>query len=241
MRHQTLAAALLVLLAATAVAGQSTQQPTPTPIPPPVPKSSPTPSPSPAAQPQSQTQPASDAKRKYDALLEAAKKDGASVDYKALRLAYFETPDYSPLTGMMNYRALWGLLMQQNWAEAAKQAEVVLARNHVDINAHMVAHIAYRQQANDEKAKYHRRWAEGLLESVKAGGDGKSPDTAWEVIAISEEYALLRSMNLERVQQSVMHDKGHAYDMMRVVDPRTKAETTFFFNVDKPFSAYLRK
>lgn len=238
MKRKTLAAALLVVLAASAAAAQQAPQPTPAPVP----KSAPTPNPSPAAQPQqqSQSQPASDAKRKYDALLEAAKKDGASVDYKALRLAYFETPDYNPLTGMMNYRALWGLVMQQNWAEAARQAEGVLGRNHVDINAHMVAHIAYRQQANDEKAKYHRRWADGLLESIKASGDGKSPATAWEVISASEEYAVFRSMSLRAVGQSLAQQDGHSYDVMKVVD-RNNVEATYYFNIDKPFSAYGRK
>ena len=238
MKHKTLAAALLLLLAASAAAAQQPQQPTP----PPVPKSSPTPSPSPATQPaaQQQAQPASDAKRKYDALLEAAKKDGANVDYKALRMAYFETPDYNPLTGMMNYRALWGLVMQQNWAEAVRQAEGVLARNYVDINAHMVAHVAYREQANDEKAKYHRRWADGLLESIKATGDGKSAATAWEVISTGEEYALFRSLNLRAVGQSLVQQDGHSYDVMRVVD-RNNVEATYYFNIDKPFSAYGRK
>lgn len=248
MRHRTLAAALLLLASASAAAAQSPPAPQ---QPPPVPKSSPAPAASPTpslpvppvvqADPPAAPKGNTEAKRKYDAMLEAAKGAEGAVDYKALRMAYFETPDYDPLTGMMNYRALWGLVVQQNWSEAAKQAEAVLARNYVDINAHMVAHVAYRQQGNDEKAALHRRWADGLLASVKSGGDGKSPATAWEVISISEEYAVLRSMNLNRLTQAVVHADGHAYDQLKAVDPRTKTEVVLFFNVDKPFSAYGRK
>jgi len=249
MRHKTLAAALLVLASAVAAAAQ-TPQPQPTPQqPPPVPKSSPTPAPSqtptpapsPAPAPSKAPQANPEAKRRYDAMLEAAKKAEGAVDYKALRMAYFETPDYNPLEGMMNYRGLWGLVMQQNWAEASKQAEAVLARNYVDINAHMVAFIAHRQQGDEAKAALHRRWADGLLASVKSGGDGKSPATAWHVISISEEYAVIRSMNLRAAGQSLTHADGHAYDVMKVVDPQTKTEFSLFFNVDKPFSAYGRK
>ena len=141
---------------------------------------------------------------------------------------------------MLDYRALWGGVMQGNWPEAAKQAEIVLAKNYVDINAHMVAHIAYRQQGDAEKARLHRQWADGLLASVKASGDGKSPATAWHVISTSEEYAVFRSMNLRPVGQALINDKGHSYDEMKVIDPQN-TESKLYFNVDKPFSAYGRK
>ena len=251
MRHRTLAAALLLLTAAPVVAAQSQQPAQQQQPPPPVPKSSPAPASSPTPAP-SPTPPAppvvnadtkgnTEAKRKYEAMLEAAKKSEGAVDYKALRFAYFETPDYDPLVGMMNYRGLWGLVMQQNWAEAAKQAEAVLARNYVDINAHMVAHVAYRQQGDEERAALHRRWADGLLASVKSGGDGKSTDTAWHVISVSEEYAVIRSMNLRPAGQSLHQKDGHSYDVMKVIDPQTNTQSSIYFNVDKVFSAYGRK
>lgn len=251
MRRQTLTAALLLLTAAAGAAAQSATPATPSSQqqPPPVPKSAPAPTPAPTPAPAPSTAPSpqaapqgnTEAKRRYDAMLEAAKKAEGGVDYKALRMAYFETPDYSPLTGMMNYRALWGLVMQQNWVEAVKQAEAVLARNYVDINAHMVAHVAYRQQGNEEKATLHRRWADGLLASVKSGGDGKSTATAWEVISISEEYAVIRSMNLRAAGQSLLNENNHSYDVMKVMDPQTNTQFSLYFNVDKPFSAYGRK
>jgi hypothetical protein len=242
MKNRTLAAALL-LLSACAQAAAQTQTPTPTPTPQPAqtPAARPTPSPAaPQAKPAEAKKP-SDAKKKYEAMLETAKKGGGTVDYKALRLAFFETEDYSPLAGMMVYRSLWTAVAQGNWAEAARQAEAVLAKNYVDINAHMVAHVAYRQQGDEEKAKLHRRWADGLIESVKAGGDGKTPGTAWHVISTSEEYAVLRAMNLRPVGQALINADGHSYDEMKVLDPQTNAESRFYFNVDKPFSAYGRK
>jgi hypothetical protein len=235
MRNRTLAAALLLLCVAAGAAAQ-TAAPTQTPTPanPPAAKPSPTPT---EAKPAAQTE----AQKKYEAMLEQAKKGEGATDYKALRFAFFETPSYNPMVGMLVYRSLWTVLNQGNWAEAAKQAESVLEKNYVDPNAHMVAFVAYRELKEEEKAKLHRRWADGLLESVKAGGDGKSAETAWHVISISEEYALLRSMNLRAVGQSLANEKGHAYDVMKTVDPRTNAEATFYFNVDKPFSAYGRK
>ena len=51
---------------------------------------------------------------------------------------------------------------------------------------------------------------------------------------------MLRSMNLRAAGQSLVNAGGHAYDAMRTVD-RNNVEVTYFFNVDKPFSAYGRK
>ena len=238
MKNRTLAAALLLLcVAAPAAAQTATPAQTPSPIPTPTPVQTPAVKPTPAP---AEAKAASEAQKKYDALLEQAKKGEGAVDYKALRFAYFETPAYNPLVGMIDYRALWTQVMQQNWPEAAKQAEAVLAKNYVDANAHMVAFIAYREQGDTEKAKLHRRWADGLLDSIKAGGDGKSPDTAWHVISISEEYAVMRSMSLRAAGQSLANVNGHAYDVMKTVDPKN-VEATYYFNVDKPFSAYGRK
>lgn len=232
MKNRMLAASLLLLCASAHAAAQETT-PSPRPTPTPAAQAAPTP----AATPQ---KPPSDRKKKYEAQLEKAKKGEGEVDYGALRLAFFETEDYNPMSGMLDYRALWSTVMQGNWPEAAKQAEIVLAKNYVDINAHMVAHIAYRQQADAEKAKLHRRWADGLLASVKAGGDGRSPATAWHVISTSEEYAVFRSMNLRAVGQALIGADGHSYDEMKVIDAQN-AESKLYFNVDKPMSAYVRK
>jgi hypothetical protein len=127
MKSRTLAAALMLLCAAGQAFAQAT--PTQTPAQTPAPAQTPTPQ-TPAAKP-SPTPAApktgsSDAKKKYEALLERAKRGEGPVDYSVLRFAYFETPDYSPLTGMLIYRSLWGLAGQGNWAEAVKQAELVL-------------------------------------------------------------------------------------------------------------------
>lgn len=245
MKNRTLAAALLLLLCAAAAAPAQTPAQTPTPAPAATPAVKPSPSPTPAptpAQPSPQgAQNAAEAQKKYDALLAQAKAGGGAVDYKALRFAFFETPGYNPLAGMIIQRNLWGVLNQGNFAEAAKQADAVLEKNYVDVNAHMVAYVANRELKNDEKAQVHRRWADGLLDSIKSGGDGKSPETAWHVISISEEYALLRALNVRPTGQSLVNDKGHAYDAMKTIDPRTNTEVVYFFNVDKPFSAYARK
>jgi hypothetical protein len=231
MRNKTLAAALLILAASAHIAAQAPQQAAA--------PNAPAPVAAPKA-PAAAKQPAPVGKR-YEALLEDAVSGKWQVDYRELRLAFFESPHYDPLTGMLNYRSLWSLVMQGNWPEAAKQAEAALEKNYVDVNAHIVAHIAYREQGNADKARLHRQWADGLLASIKAGGDGKSAATAWEVISTSEEYAVIRSLNLRAVGQSLVREGGHSYDVLKVLDPQSKTESALYFNIDKPMSVYGRK
>ena len=249
MKFRILAVTLALLLCAAARAAAQTPtqtpaapQPTPQgPPPPPRPEPTQTPAAKPSQTPAAPKTSPAEAKKRYEALLETAKKGEGTIDFGALRFAYFETSDYNPMAGMLAYRSLWGTVSQSNWPEAVKQAEAVLSKNYVDVNAHMVAYVAYRQQGDEEKAKLHRRWADGLLDSIKSGGDGKTPQTAWHVISISEEYAVLRALNLRPVGQALIKADGHSYDEMKTIDPQTSAEVKYYFNVDRPFSAYGRK
>lgn len=240
MLKNRLAAALLLLLSAAPALYAQTPQAQPAPQATPQPTPAATKSEEKKEEKKKDDKKSPDAKKRYGELLEKAKK-GEAVDFREMRLAFFETPEYNPMTGMFDYRALNAPLSQGDYAGAVKAAESVLEKNFVDLNAHMVAYIAHRETKNEEKAKYHRAIADGLLESIKATGDGKSPQTAFEVISISEEYAMFRALGVRAVKQSLVQDNGHSYDAVVVVDPRTNQQTTYYFNVDKPFSAYGRK
>ncbi|MCA1605412.1 MAG: DUF4919 domain-containing protein, partial [Acidobacteria bacterium] len=190
---------------------------------------------------QSQQTPPVAGKSTFNELVEKAKKGDRSVDFTELRIAFYESANYNPYTPMMTYRSLYGALAQTNYAEAIKIAESVLEKNFVEVNAHMVAQIAYRESGNAERAQFHKFMADGLLNSIKSKGDGKSKDTAFEVISINEEYGLLRSMSLRPIKQSLLQDKGHRFDALTVIDPQTNQESVVYFNVDKPFNWEDRK
>ena len=191
-----------------------------------------TPSASPSPTPTSKSSPAG--KQKYESLLEKVKKGDRTVDFTELRLAFFESSNYNPYAPMLTYRPLWGAVAQNNYAEAIKIAQSVFEKNFIEVNANMVAHIAYRETGDTERAAFHRFMADGLLASIKSTKDGKTPETAFEVISVSEEYGLMRSMELRPIRQSLIQDKGHFFDALVVLD-KTSQESTVYFNIDKPF------
>jgi hypothetical protein len=43
-------------------------------------------------------------------------------------------------------------------------------------------------------------------------------------------------MGLRPSGQALIEDKGHHYDKMTAIDPKTEQSSTFYFNIDKPFN-----
>ena len=93
--------------------------------------------------------------------------------------------------------------------------------------------MAQRELEDPAKAEFHRTVFRGLIDSIRNTGDGKSPEKAWVIISVHEEYVVLRAMGLKPSGQSLMMDKGHAYDVMKAKDEDGKEET-FYFNTDIP-------
>jgi hypothetical protein len=173
----------------------------------------------------------------YEALLEKVKKQDPTVDFKALRFAYTETKQYSPYGGdSENRKAMFEALKAEEYDKALASSEKLLASNDLDINAHFVAFAANRHLGRSEKVDYHKYVFQNLLKSISDSGDGKTMETAFFVISIDEEYAWFNFMGLRPAGQALIADKGHHYDKMTAMDPKTQQTSTYYFNIDKPFN-----
>jgi hypothetical protein len=167
----------------------------------------------------------------YGALVDRLKAGDRTVNFTEARMAFAETPEYSG-TMMVVYRSLWGPLNMRDFEGALEIADTVLQRNYVEPNAHMVAFIAHNELGHEEEAQLHRFIADGLLRSITSKGDGKSAETAYQVIDVSEEYALFRAMNLiPKSQGAGTPSGGVIVDRMVVVDSRTNEERVMYFGV----------
>jgi hypothetical protein len=177
----------------------------------------------------------------YEALVERLKAGDRTVDFARLRTAFTETPQYNALM-MAVYQSMWRPLSQRDFPAAITAAEAVLERNYVEVNAHMVAAIAFQQTGDQARSEFHRVIAGGLLRAIVANGDGKTPETAYRVIDVSEEFAVVRSLNLTPNGSSTSAPPGGPrVDAMRVTDPRTGTASTIYFNVDTVFERGYRK
>jgi hypothetical protein len=173
----------------------------------------------------------------YAALLERVKKSEATVDFKELRLAYTETPDYSPYGGDRDTRQkMFAALEAKEFDQAVESAEKILAKNFVEINAHFVAYVANRESGHAEKATFHKFMFDGLVKSITGSGDGKTFETAFVVISTDEEYTLFNVLGLRPTGQALVSQNGHSFDRMTANNLKTNETVVYFFNIDKPFN-----
>jgi hypothetical protein len=172
----------------------------------------------------------------YERLVEHAKAGDKTVDFRELRLAYANSPNYEsgPDTDPQK-KAMWAALNGRDFAKALKTADVVLAINYVDMDAHFAEYVAHRELKEQELADLHNFILRGLLKSIADSGDGKTPETSFQVIEVHEEYVFLRTMGVGLPEkQSLLQKNGHSYDAITFEDPASKQKVTLYFNVDIP-------
>lgn len=148
-------------------------------------------------------------------------------DFAALRVDFAQREDFSELCEVARpMQRADELFRKQRWDALLALAEPWLARCPIDIDAHMVRAIALEQLQRADEAREHRVWARGLLEAVLATGDGESAESAYEVIAVFEEYAVLRMLSYEPKSQSLV-----AAGVDAIVAERAGESDTIFFDV----------
>ena len=176
----------------------------------------------------------------YEKLVERVKSGDKTVDFREIRLAYANSPSFNrgPDTDPQK-KAMWAALNSKDFATAIKNADAVLNSDFVDMGAHFAEYVAHRELNEADLADFHKFVFDGLLKSITDSGDGKTPETAMQVIEVHEEYVLLRHLGVGLPgSQSLLHKDGHSYDEIKYLDPDSKQEVTIYFNVDIPFKHY---
>ncbi len=184
---------------------------------------------------------AQDQPSEYASLLASLKAGKTDIDYARLRLSYMDSPEYKAAKDTSkSEKAMFEELEKKDYPAALKDAEAVLASEYVNLDAHYVAMVANGEMGAADKAGFHNIVFRGLIKSILNSGDGKSPEKAWVVINVHEEYVVLNVLGFQRfpVQQSLMQKDGHAYDVMKAKKFEDGTEQTFYFNVDIPFKHY---
>jgi hypothetical protein len=130
-------------------------------------------------------------------------------DFIRLRTEYGEKEDFFALCeDDRPLRAMGEAFNAERWQAALDVALPWLAHCPVDIDARMVAAVALLELGRPQEADLHKRWYHGLVDSVLASGDGKSVETAFVVISVPEEYAMLRALGLRFAGEQALLGDG---------------------------------
>lgn len=172
-------------------------------------------------------------KESYQEMLQRVKATDAGVDYKEFRLAYADSPGYQPAANAESRKTMFAALSGKNYEQAAKLAEAILKDRYVDIYAHQVAAVAYRELGDRANSSVHGSVARELMRSIVESGDGSSPESAMVLISEEEEAVILQALALRVAKQELMDNQGHTYDRVDAMDAND-ITMTIYFNLDVP-------
>jgi hypothetical protein len=119
--------------------------------------------------------------------------------------------------------------------EAVEKAKIGLKKDKYNIQLLVRLADVYGKVGDVESAdKYRKLWS-GLVSSILAAGDGKSAGSAFTVISIGEEYAVLQVLKLKPAGQkhAVIDDVN--FDVFKVKKEGSGTEFNLYFNTDIPF------
>ncbi len=161
-----------------------------------------------------------------------------------MRLEYAASPAYNPYAdGLVETRRASAQLLESGeFDKAIAEAEKGLRIDKLNIDLLMTAAAAYRAKGDLRMAdELRQRWM-SLVDSIvdRRRGDGKSFETAFRVISVDEEYAVLGVFDLVRTQQYLVEHEGSEYDVLTVRAKEAGNEFELYFNVDIP-KRWLRR
>jgi len=174
--------------------------------------------------------------QKYQYLIAHLKSHEDDIDFYELRMLYTQTPIYNPYDDKIHdlHDGMYAALSKPDFQKALECAETIFEKCYVDMDAHFVCSIIYAKLNDPLKNKYHQFVYEGLFDSIVASGDGKSPETAFQVISTNEEYFLLQILGCQPKYQQLLEINNRKYDLMIATSAHTNEEIEIYFNVDIP-------
>lgn len=141
---------------------------------------------------------------------------------------------YSPYGIPDEMEALDKWMEKEKWSKALALGPALLKAS--PFHTENLAKLAYcaRNAGNEEAQAFYRNRLLALLEVIAASGDGKEATSAFVVIQVADEYAMLSYFNLEFREQALT---GYC-DRMSVKTPNDFGQGDVFFNVEKPLKFF---
>jgi hypothetical protein len=169
----------------------------------------------------------------YSKLVARAAAHDTSVDFRALRFAWLKSAarrndkaDHSDLKD-----ALLAAVKSGDDRRVRDVAVKMLSADYTDMFGHKFLRQACARLHDDACAEQGHFVEFGLLKSIVATGDGKTCDTGWEVVAVTEEYFMIDMMGDTPAEQSLIQGKHGACDLLHVRDENGKPQD-YYFRID---------
>lgn len=160
------------------------------------------------------------------------------IDYKSFRESFIESKqfkiasekntEFSELT-----KTMYKQMSESEFDSVISTTKKMLSIDYTNMTAHKILRQTYKIIGDTINAGKYKAIQFGLLKSIVNNGDGKSCESGWSVIQVSEEYFILDMLGVKLSKQSVDNNVGIC-DRMEVTDENGE-EKTYFFEISNIF------
>ncbi len=175
--------------------------------------------------------------KEFDALLTRVKASDPTVDFDQLRALSIQVQAVGPKDPGVTLQEIRAAYDHGDFKKALQLSDRLLAYDYFDLNAQAMAMMAADKLGDKEQEARHLFVLKGIMNSIFRSGDGRTPESAFHVVAIREEYMVLDILEVRMLSQSLSLIGGHHYDVFEVDDPKSDKKRTIYFNVDPIIAA----
>lgn len=137
----------------------------------------------------------------------------SAIDFVKFRYAYLKVRDRDRLSIPFELRETLRLSIEnEDHAQVVRICDDILKYDFTDIYIHILRNFFLEQRGKD--MSYYKTYVNQLIDSIFDSGDGRTPETAFHVIQIKEEYEILKFMGLSSRMQMLVEEGGHVFDVL---------------------------
>lgn len=172
--------------------------------------------------------------------LEAGKTD---INYTEFRESFIESEQFKVASKAKKQfeslkKELYTQMDKSNSQGIIRLTKAMLSIDYTSMLAHKILRQTYQTIGDTLNASKYKTIQFGLLHSIADSGNGKTCETAWHVIQVSEEYFILQMLGVELTSQSIDNSNGLCDKM--IAKTKDGEEKTYYFEISKVFEGYKK-
>lgn len=174
----------------------------------------------------------------YYALVAKFERDEAqATDFDDSLRIYPLTTKYSPYGNVEQAQKLvaFASMEEQNWEACLHATKLILEQNYTSITGHYGAMVCHFESGQQENGEYHNVMLDGFIDAIWRSGDGKTLATAFYISSTNDLYAFVQLNGMIATGQSLVYFEQRPMNAIKVKDPQTKQESTWYFDVTAQF------
>ncbi|MFQ3206211.1 MAG: hypothetical protein ACI9IT_000345 [Glaciecola sp.] len=158
-------------------------------------------------------------------------------DFDAIVRLYPLTSKYSPYgnTEKDQKLAAFESMEQENWGACLQATNIILDENYTSLTGHYGAMVCHYESGERLVGEYHNTLLDGFIDTILRSGDGQTPSSAFYIISTNDLNAFIQLNGMLVTGQSLVYHEERPMDVIEVLDPETKQESTWYFDVTAQF------